>query len=250
MNLLFVPRGLMVAAALATAPFVHAAVSLPFSADFSDTSDFNPEGGTWSVVDGNYRNVLAANQVSSSSVQITSGLENGFLISTTFRIASNAGGSTSMGVAALGTNPALTSGSASAPFLLADVTRNRVLRLVLVNGNNPAELATLNLGAGFASNITSGVTYTLSLAGVYTSGGLELTLKFSNDTTEAVLPFTLASSQIPAGSYFGLRNRANGGSSNLTIDTSEFSVVAIPEPAAASVVAVGVLAGLLRRSRR
>ncbi|MBX3740422.1 MAG: PEP-CTERM sorting domain-containing protein [Akkermansiaceae bacterium] len=229
-----------------------AAVSVPFSTNFpNETSiaDFTSTGGTWSIQNGKYRNALGGSTPSSSTVRVTSGLEQGFQLSTTYTLVSRGGAisNTFVGFAALAPNADATTATSSTPFILADVISDGNLRIVLVNGtNNPTPLATAALPA---NTIATGGTYTLTLTGIYATGGLDLTFSLTSNGVTTSASGRLEGSNVPTGEYFGFRNRSGGGGTSITADFHDISLNAIPEPGATALLLLGGAAALVRRRR-
>lgn len=229
---------------------VEAAVSVPYSRTFTDSAsieDFIPNGGTWGIQGNRYRNALGSQAGSSSTVQVTSGLENGFRLSTTYTVVSRGGstGSTYVGLTALSVGSAALESSASSPFILADVISNGNLRIILANTNNPDPIGVAALPAA----ISTGGVYTLTLTGLYVSGGLNLSLSLTHEGTTTTANAFVASANIPNGQYFGLRNRSAGGGTSITVDYHDISLAAIPEPGTGALLAGSALAVAARRRR-
>lgn len=228
-----------------------AAVSVPFSTNLNDEasiSEFISTGGAWSIQNGKYRNALGASTPSSSTVRVTSGLEQGFQLSTTYTLVSRGGNvsNTYIGLAALAPNADATTATASTPYLLADVVSDGTLRLILVNGGSNPSLGTATAPTG---TITTGGTYTLTLTGIYATGGLDLTFSLTSNGVTTTTTGRLEGSAVPTGEYFGFRNRSGGGATSITADFHDISLNAIPEPGATALLLLGGAAALVRRRR-
>lgn len=229
---------------------VEAAVSVPYSRTFTNSAsieDFT-SNGTWAIQNDRYRNTLGNSAASSSTLQVTSGLENGFRLSTTYTVVSRSGStsSTYVGLTALSVGSDALTSSAASPFILADVSSNGELRIVLANSNNPPSITTATLPSAIATNSV----YTLTLTGLYVTGGLNLSLSLTNNGVTTTTPTAfIATANIPNGQYFGLRNRSAGGSTTITVDYHDISLTAIPEPGAGVLLAGSALAVAARRRR-
>jgi hypothetical protein len=226
-------------------------VSVPFSTNLNNEAaiaEFTSTGGTWSIQNGKYRNALPGATPSSSTVRATSGLEQGFQLSTTYTLVSRGGNisNTYIGVAALAPNSDATIATASTTHILADVISDGTLRLVLVNGGTNPLLGTAIAPSG---TITTGGTYTLTLTGVYASGGLDLTFSLTSNGGTTTTIGRLEGNNVPTGDYFGFRNRSGGGGTSITADFHDISLIAIPEPGSTALFLLGGAAALIRRRR-
>ncbi len=239
-------------AVLLNGTLATAAVSVPFSTNFPDEtsiSDFISTGGTWSVQNGKYRSALGASTPSSSTVRVTSGLEQGFQLSTTYTLVSRSGSvsNTFVGLAALAPTANATTATTSTTYLLADVVSDGTLRIILANGaNNPTPLGTADLPA---NTITTNGTYTLTLTGIYATGGLDITFSLTSNGVTTSATGRLEGANVPTGEYFGFRNRSGGSGTTITADFHDISLNAIPEPGATTLLLLGGAAVLVRRRR-
>lgn len=226
-----------------------ASVSVPFSTNLNTEaaiSEFTSTGGTWSIQNGKYRNTLPGATPSSSTIRATSGLEHGFQLSTTYTLVARGGNisNTYIGLAALAPNADATTATASTTHILADVISDGTLRLVLVNGGSNPSLGTATAPSG---TITTGGTYTLTLTGVYATGGLDLTFSLTSNGITTTTTGRLEGSSVPIGEYFGIRNRSGGGGTSITADFTDISLNAIPEVGSTALLLLGGAASLFRR---
>ncbi len=241
--------------ALTAAPGAAAAVTLPYSNDFStEVADFTTSGaGSFSLDTGDetYDFSGGAANRGLSVVDVTGvggATPQGFITTTTFSFSSNTGGSnTAIGLSLLGDDQTPTS------YILADFTADAGLRVINIGG--PGNGALINTTSAtpdvsFALNTD----YTLTATAAYSSAtSLTIELEVSDGTNSN--SFTTAAFD-PSANYTGsavgitARGGSTGGTQG-TLNTSfdSFSVTPIPEPASALLIGLGSLCLLGGRRR-
>jgi len=200
----------------------------------------------------------------SGSGYITTSLGSGtdFAMSVRFRmdaLSGGSGGSATMNqsLSALGNNISASSGSAYrlsyVPVVSDDVIQNYG-RLILSETNSTGIAGTLTSADRFIlpeSDVGAGARfYTLRLTGTYTDGSLTLLGALLDDTESVLLTVDGTDASPLAGEYFGLRFASNSSLNTGAVTYDDFSVIAVPEPAAAGLAGIGLLGLLLRRPTR
>lgn len=235
---------------LLSAPFLKAAVSVPYQNDFSvGAADFTTTTpGQWAVSGGGFVNSISGDGPSAATVEVTRPANSNFTMQATFNLgASTTATSYGIGFAALGTGAATTGAVAGVNFYLADVSNLGAIRILQFTGgaNTVIVADTAATGASLGSILTS-ETYTMTLQGTYIGSALTLALTVFDGTNTR----TVTSSSIAApltGNYFGFRDRDNNAGTVFSVTADNFSIV--PEPASVALAGLGLGVLAIRRRR-
>lgn len=237
--------GLLISSAILSS--AHAAVSLPYSNDFStDDGQFTEStDAQWIESGGFYQNSITNSNPSASTVVVTRGATENFVMQSRFNVTTMTA-SVSFGFAALGTGAATTGANAAVNFYLADVGSSGTIRILRFNGTGNAVVVDDTAGTGGTLGVlTTGETYDLTLTGTYSGTDLVLSFTVSDGTNTRTVTSAPISSPL-AGSNFGYRNRNNNTGDYVV--NSDYFTMAVPEPS--SVLLLGAAAGLGLMCRR
>lgn len=236
---------------------IAAAVTVPYSDNFQTSTvgttpaNWNAAGATWEIANNGTANVYQATQSAASAFYSdlqfsdlgSATTPKNFSMSTSFVITdpTSFAGNEYVGFAALATTAGLGS------YYLADVQGSGAIRLITLGGTN-SDYSTSG-SASLGTNLMTGVTYTLTLQGIYTGSTLNMTFTVSDATHTASVTGTDATPWTTAsGSYFGYRlNNSAPAGDTLQVQFDNFSMV--PEPSALAMLALGgvlILAGKRR----
>jgi hypothetical protein len=174
----------------------------------------------------------------------------GFIVSTTVNVSTFEFNNARVGVTAFAVNPALF-GREFAGYqayvreeLVPDPdTRPGRYSVVILNGNTQvASSAFFNLTDGSPD-------FTITLAGVETVGGVDLTASFTDLGGNNVIPAitTTVSGVFPSSNNFGVRAQSGFNTFEVAFDSLSVSLTPIPEPAWLAAILTG--AGMLLRRR-
>ncbi len=246
----------VVALSVSWAGVCRAAVTIPYTNDFSGTAGngaFETEttDAQWSVSGGKYVNSFAAagGNASSASLQVSNAANTTFTMSTDFTVsAANGTTSSTYGFGFLGLNSTFSGGSTGA-FYLADVTfaGTAQIRLVRVASSN----TTLDSKTGATYQLGLDTTYSLKLSVTTTASSVSMTFGLYDQAGTQIGSSVTATDNTPlTGEYFGLRNRANAASGTHTASFDNFSIAPIPEPASFAMVAGGLVGAIVMMGRR
>ncbi len=233
---------------------VSAAITAPYGNDFSSSvADFAPTtNGQWSLVSGNYQNVIHDSLLNKSSSSLIKFVDLGgpsltakdFSLSTTFTIINSVGDFNSLGYALLASNADATTNATS--FYLADIYKgggslNAQLRFAEI-GLTPTLATTIyDLGKVLLHNVP----YVLQVEGTYAENGdLKLGLELIDGSDVDSFETTIPAANVLTGEHFGFRDRASGGATSaLTVEYDSINITAIPEPSSIGFVATSLIAG-------
>lgn len=236
-------------ACLFSAPVIHAAVVVtPYSNNYSSSASDFTSGGTWAVAGGVYSNTIGASTTAAtSSVSAPSLAGQSFQMSTTFSITAKTGDTATIGFGALGNTAGFSTASTGDSFVLADVSTDGSMRILgLRNSTGNLNIVPSTTTGNVA--LTTGVSYTLSLVGIYQSGGsILMTLTLGDGSTSRSVNGTLSATDAAfyAGSNFGYRDRTNA--STITIGFDNFNLGQVPEPSSFALAAMGSMLAFSRR---
>lgn len=226
----------------------HAAVTLPYSNDFStDDGEFTETTDSqWIETGGFYQNTIVNTGGSAATVLVTRPASQNFVMQSRFNVTA-VSPSVSFGFAALGTGAATNGSTAGVNFYLADVGTSGTIRILRFNGTGNLTVVDDTSATGdVLGGLSLTETYDLTLTGTYSGTDLVLSFTVSDGTNTRTVTSGVITDAL-TGNNFGYRTR-NNQTGTYTVN-SDYFTMAVPEPS--SVLLLGAAAGLgLMRRRR
>lgn len=239
---------------LATAAVASAAVTLPYTNDFSSSvADFTTENGTWTLDSGFYVNTVGGGGVRSSAALDVTGIGGAtpqdFTLSTTFSVTGaslNGAAADSVGFALFGDSVS----NADSNYLLVDWATDSRLRIRNLGANQD----TVDSFKTTSFTLTNSTIWTMTADFVYSGSNLVVTLGITDGgaNTDSLVstPFNTVTTGLDS-SIVAFTNREGPGTSGaFTASFDNLSITAVPEPGAVSLFVIGSLGVLTLRRRR